>query len=337
MSESSIFLIIRKKKYGCCTQLCGTRTFLLNMNMIADMIFAVAIEAIAAGAVPEFQLRIGYIRPSADGAAVSVIRLGRLLILSSVELDHLGLGCRGAAPAKEPAGIQPPFQGDNIPNILTEEQEVICQRDQWEDIVGEGVAKDADQNDCQIQKSKDPGLDRDNKEQQEVRLREKGRIAEEETHIQIVDICLAAEDHGVNIHEYDAGKIEQVKFQCAPCPLHDSAQRIIAQKADKHHQDAAAEHGQRIGNEPPDLSMEDRCPVEHQKVIEQIVSGNIAHQINNGVADADIKHQIGNALIAVLIAEQFKFSTEIFQFVSAPCGKVPLFYQHLAEKSIADL
>ena len=44
------------------------------MAVVADMIFAVAVVALAAGAVTEFQLRISYIRAAADGAPVGSVR-----------------------------------------------------------------------------------------------------------------------------------------------------------------------------------------------------------------------------------------------------------------------
>ena len=49
---------------------------LLYMGMIADMVFTVAVIALAAGTVTEFQLRIAYISPAADGAFVGVVGLG---------------------------------------------------------------------------------------------------------------------------------------------------------------------------------------------------------------------------------------------------------------------
>ena len=42
------------------------------MGVVVDVVCAVAVVALATGAVSEFQLRIGNIRSSANGAAVSV-------------------------------------------------------------------------------------------------------------------------------------------------------------------------------------------------------------------------------------------------------------------------
>ena len=48
-----------------------------DMGVIGDVILAIAMVAAAAGAVAEFQLRIGHIRPAADRAFVVVVRSGR--------------------------------------------------------------------------------------------------------------------------------------------------------------------------------------------------------------------------------------------------------------------
>jgi len=45
------------------------------VGMVVDVVFTVAVVAVAAGAVTELQLRIGNICPSADGAAVIVVGL----------------------------------------------------------------------------------------------------------------------------------------------------------------------------------------------------------------------------------------------------------------------
>ena len=54
------------------------RTFLLlDMLMIGNVVFAVAVIAVAPGAVPELQLRIAHICPSANGTPM-VVGLGIL-------------------------------------------------------------------------------------------------------------------------------------------------------------------------------------------------------------------------------------------------------------------
>ena len=61
--------------------------------MVVDMLFAVAVVALAAGAVAEFQFRIGYIRLAANGATVGVVGLLlRLRIISVCAGEGNNLG-----------------------------------------------------------------------------------------------------------------------------------------------------------------------------------------------------------------------------------------------------
>ena len=42
----------------------------MDMDVVADMVMTVAVIAIAAGTITEFQVRVGNIRAAADGALV---------------------------------------------------------------------------------------------------------------------------------------------------------------------------------------------------------------------------------------------------------------------------
>ena len=105
------------------------------MGVVVDVVLAVAVVAVALGAVAELQLRIGNIGAAADGAAVMVGSLG-LGFLPGVEGDGTGFGL-GLMEAAGPPGLYPPGQGDKIGNILAEEQEVVGKGNQREQIVGE--------------------------------------------------------------------------------------------------------------------------------------------------------------------------------------------------------
>ena len=72
----------------------GQKRDSLNMRMVINVVLTIAVIALAPGAIPEFQLRIAYIRPSADGAAVSIGGLRRcgscLIGACAGERDNLG-------------------------------------------------------------------------------------------------------------------------------------------------------------------------------------------------------------------------------------------------------
>lgn len=91
------------------------------MIVIADMVLAVAEIALAPGAVPELQLRIGKICPSADCAAVGVRCFGGgwRSCTGIVERNRAGFGFW--LFTEGPGGIDPPGQGNHIENILAKE------------------------------------------------------------------------------------------------------------------------------------------------------------------------------------------------------------------------
>ena len=140
------------------------------MGVVIDVILAVTVIAIAFGAVAEFQLRIGHIRSSADGALVIV----RGLLLSTGvgrcpgKGDGTGLlfGLFGHLSTE----LDPPGHWDHIENILAEKQQVVGNGQQGKEIDREGdprcgKADHINEGKSQIKESKDPGPDRDDEEQ----------------------------------------------------------------------------------------------------------------------------------------------------------------------------
>lgn len=174
------------------------------------MVLAVAVIAIAPGAVAELQLRMGNIRPAADSAPVGIGCLGggsgsligaciegnglMLLVGSSVLCTFCGSSC-----------IDPPGLGQYIQDICAEEQEVIGQRNDAEKIIGEGRGKEIKGHDHQVNQSEEPGLHRNDEEQQKMGIGIHGGVAQEEAQVQVGHIRLSAEDQAPQIHHHHAG------------------------------------------------------------------------------------------------------------------------------------
>lgn len=182
--------------------MCFGSFLLLNVGVIIDVVLAVAEVALAAGAIPELQLRIGYISPAADCAAVDV--RGMLLHGGTVELDRLFLDRLLLLFPEQTAQLDPPGEGDDVGNIFSKEQEIVRDRHKGEQAVGEqtggsekGNAVDRQR---QIDQRKDPGLDRNDIQQQEPGIGIHSGKAQKQAHIQIGDICPAAKEHRIDIH-----------------------------------------------------------------------------------------------------------------------------------------
>ena len=139
----------------------------MNMTVVADVVFAVAVVALAAGTVTEFQFRIADICSAADGAAVGVgcfLGFFGCLISCGIKLDHFRAFRLHRLLFKEPAQLDPPGLGNYIQNILAEDQEIVCQGNHGEQIIGEGVQNQIHDDDGQIKQGKNPGLHGDDEE-----------------------------------------------------------------------------------------------------------------------------------------------------------------------------
>ena len=113
---------------------------LLNVSVIANVLFAVADVAAALGAISEFQLGICGIRLAAHGAAVGIRRCA--FLRAPVEGNGTGLLTgrlfgRGMGYCFGRSFLIFPNAGNNIQTILAKEQQVIQNGDQREQIVGE--------------------------------------------------------------------------------------------------------------------------------------------------------------------------------------------------------
>ena len=146
-------------------------------------------------------------------------------------------------------------------------------------------------------------------------IRVQSGIAEEQTQIQIGNAGITAENHAPDIHQHHTGQIKQVKSKRAPDIFHGPAQRIVTQQGNggKHQRVGAV--GQWIGKQAPHLTLEDSGPVKVQKVVQKIVAGNVAHKVHDGSTQNDIKHQIGDTFVAILVTEQLEAFSQVFQWV----------------------
>ena len=106
--------------------------------MVVDMGDAVAVVAVAPGAVTEFQLRGGDIGFAANGAAMGVSGMGFFLWLCAGEGHRAGLFWCGFL-SETPLCLDLPGHWDEIACIFSEKQEIVGKGDQREKICGENA------------------------------------------------------------------------------------------------------------------------------------------------------------------------------------------------------
>ena len=288
---------------------------LFNMGMITDMILTVAVVTAAAGAVAEFQFRIACVGATTDGTLVGVVCMlsGRCGFLCGGvgEGYHLGtvlliFGC--FLLLARLLQFDEPGTGKHIQYIFTKEQDVVGKRDHGEAGGGDGICQQAINYKKQIEDGEDACFDGNDEKQQELSIGEHSSIAEEEAQIQIGYIGSAAKNHAPDVHQHKTTEIEQIEAQCTPDMVHSATNGVIAVQCHSHQKQIAVIKGQWIGNQSPDLSLKNCCPIEDQQGVKNRVLRDLRHQIYQRAAKADVQHQIGNAHVAVLDAETVKSS-----------------------------
>ena len=111
------------------------RLILLNVGVIVDMILAVAMVAIATGAVTEFQFWIGCVGSAADTA---FMRIG--LLDSAGAICTCGRELDGSRANDGPllgfADVGSHGKGEQVCYVLAKEKQIVCKADQREEAMG---------------------------------------------------------------------------------------------------------------------------------------------------------------------------------------------------------
>lgn len=109
-----------------------------------------------------------------------------------------------------------------------------------------------------------------------------------------------AEEHGENVHKNNSGKIEDIKPKRAHAKLHMPPEHIEKVQKDQS-QKTVGRLGEYIGNQSPNLSLQDQRLIEAQKIKKGSATVKKGKSQDNGIANHDIEHQIGDALVAVSV------------------------------------
>ena len=214
------------------------------MDMVVDVILAVAVIAVAPGTVPELQLRVGDIGSAADPAAVG-------------EIPGLGIGFGNKGDRAGGFGcfhfsgsVQ---EGEYITDASSHKQQVVGNRHQREQVVGkieygDGQVEDLRCYHYKVDKGNDPALNGNYEEDQESGIGIQGGKGEQKAQMEVVChvvvnrqgsdehsvLCVRysairdhrAEDHGKYIHEQDTGQVKEIKPEGSHALLHMPAQHI---------------------------------------------------------------------------------------------------------------
>ena len=124
--------------------------------------------------------------------------------------------------------------------------------------------------------------------------------------------------HSHDIHNQNAGKIEEIKSECTHYLLDGTAEIVEEIEEDQNHKGISRCIGKHIGEKPPNLPLENQGFVKAQIVIERDTAVCHTEEINDCRADHNIEHQIGNALVSVHYTVSIKFLPDFFQEKPTP-------------------
>ena len=110
------------------------------------------------------------------------------------------------------------------------------------------------------------------------------------------------------IRQRNAHEVIQIEPEGAPDVFNGPAQGVVAQKQQGRPEQVQSAVQKGIGDEPPDLAPQDQIRVKGQQLVESLAGIHAVDEIDDAGADGYIKHQIGDALIAVAEAEPVKFT-----------------------------
>jgi len=300
---------------------CGAFADLLDVDVVVDVIHAVAVVAVALRAVAEFEVRIVGVGSAADGAFVAIRALAgfRLVALCPV---GVGLGARsvGTGVVLLRAAIAPGV-GEEVLNIGAEEQEVIRKRNKRHEPVERQRAGQEQENNVHRREGKvHPGqildFDGDEHHQKHSCLGREGCNSEEQAEVQVSRIDIVAEKQTCQITQQNAREIVEVKAANAPVAFQHLTELVVAEQADDRQKQIVARDIEQVrkdvGKKPPDLPLQDFGRGEAEKTVDHAARVDDRQRIGNQVSDGDDEHQVRNAAIAVFQTEAFEVFAEIF-------------------------
>ena len=274
------------------------------MHVVVDMLHAIAVIAVAFGAVAELHVGVVGVGDAADGAFVEVALALLDVLLGLFELD---------GPVVGPVGCPFPAAAQHPRQVLPEEDQVVQNGDHRQQRPGPGPGEQVADDVIPEQRYVKPGqplhLQGKDAIQQHLHVRVQSGEGEEQGHVDIIHGHAHIKDKAQDQVQHHAQEIEHVEPGGAPLPLQRRTQPIIEKGA--HHKPQQGERptgvkavqgDQNKGEQPPDLSMEHRTGGKHEHH-GGVATGNDIQYKDDDVADGDVFHQFGNAEVGVVIAE----------------------------------
>ena len=215
------------------------------MDVVVDVVHAVAVVAVALRAVAELKVRIVGVGSAADGAFVAVGALAGFRLVTLCPIG-VGLGARGIGTGVVllRAAIAPGVS-EEVLNIGAEKQEVVRKRNKGHEPVERQRPRQKQENNVHRREGKvHPGkifdLDGDKHHQKHSCLGREGCNGEEQAEVQVGRIDVVAEKQTGKVAQQDTSEIVEVKAADTPVVFEHLAELIIAEQTDDGKEEIAA-------------------------------------------------------------------------------------------------
>lgn len=280
--------------------------------MVIDVLLAVAIRAVALGAVTELHVGVIGVGLAADGAFVEIALLLIDRFGSLFEVDGLG---------GMPVLVALLAVIEGICKLDPEEDEKVKDGHQREKSPQPEACPETLDDVPDKESGIDPGqplyLHRQDHHEQDLHIGEKNSKREQHGQIHIMDRG-DAENQPVDDIQKHTKKIEAVEPGGSPLPFQCAADPIIEISGYSDHEQRCAgdseikeskisgDRDKNKGNEPPYLSSENRGLEKEQQSRERI-GAEVINEADSRLTNGDIEHQVGDPKVGMLNAELVNF------------------------------
>ena len=119
-----------------------------------------------------------------------------------------------------------------------------------------------------------------------------------------------------DVHHQKAGQIIEIEAQRTPVGFQCFADPVIEIDGQQHEE--KAEHtaavlvgeGEHIGKQPPDLPLQNSGRIKAEPVVHLQAAVVAREEIDDQIANADVKHQVRDALVAVFEHKAVEISAQ---------------------------
>lgn len=262
-----------------------------DMGVVQYMLLAVAGIVPAERTIPELHIGIVGIRLPACRAPVKVVSFALhpvYLVLKADRFAH-----------------RPP-RAEKVYDIPVEIQEEIRDCDKRQEIPGEPVEDNAQEEQSRVQVRKILYLDREYEEKQHLEVGEQHRKGEKQRKVEVKRRGHSPGQKGVYCRQNYARQIIDVELEDSPLLLEGGAHHVVEIKRKDQRKQVGRGRDQDKSDKPPYLAFQDELGVKYEIIDYGESPVRLGQEENQRVSYYDIEHEVFDAITVVPREEPFE-------------------------------